>query len=93
MADYLGDMDLAIAQLLADWDGHMDGWGAGGWILMSVGMLVFWAIVIFAFVWIARSYGGVGGRQMSAQDVLERRLAEGEITVAEYRERKAALDS
>ncbi|MEX2106654.1 MAG: hypothetical protein WD810_07120 [Solirubrobacterales bacterium] len=73
-------------------DGHMDGWGAGSWVLMVVGMLLVWALLIFAVVWIVRSFGLGGARRpLSATEVLDRRLAEGEITVAEYHERKAAL--
>lgn len=81
-------MDLPL-HLLADYDGHMDGWGTGAWILMSIGMVAFWAAVVVAFVWIARNFGA--HRRLSPAEVLERRLAEGEISVAEYRERKQEL--
>ena len=69
--------------------GHMAEWGAGGW----VAMIAFWALVIVAIVWIARELAGsrLDGSS-SAMQVLERRLAAGEIGVEEYRQRKAALE-
>lgn len=71
----------------------------GWWIVMMVGMLLFWALVIVALVWVIR--GGVeafrphsrdrGGPRLDALEILERRLAEGDITVKEYRERRSEL--
>lgn len=71
---------------------HMDGWGAGSWVLMSLGMVVFWALLVVAVVWLVRSLSDGGSRRpLSAAELLERRLAEGEISVDEYRQRKDAL--
>lgn len=70
----------------------MDGWGAGSWVLMSLGMIAFWALLIVAVVWVVRSLGDGGSRKpLSASELLERQLAEGEISVDEYRQRKDAL--
>jgi len=42
------------------YDGWMwgDGWGWGGWILMTVVMVLFWAVVITAIVLAVRYVGG-----------------------------------
>ena len=91
---------LSAALVLADngdwWAGHMNG---GWWIVMMIGMFLFWALVIVAVVWLIR--GGAdafasrsrdrGGSRLDALEILERRLAEGDITVEEYRERRSAL--
>ena len=74
------------------WD-HMG--GGGWWIVMMLGMVLFWGAIIFLVVWAVR--GGLGERQsggpraLTALEMLERRLAEGEITVEEYRQRREAL--
>lgn len=86
-------MTVALAYLLADLNGHMDGWGAGAWVLMALGMIGFWALVILGIVWLVRTLGGepARSRAISATEVLERRLAEGDISVDEYRQRRDAL--
>jgi hypothetical protein len=33
----------------------MMGWGAGGWIFMGIGMVLFWALVIFGILWVVRA--------------------------------------
>jgi len=86
--------------LLADdgwWDGHMSG---GWWIVMMIGMILFWALVVVALVWLIRSGPELFGSRLSeraqtrpdALEILERRLAEGEISIEEYRERRSVLD-
>ena len=73
---------------------HMDGWGAGAWILMALGMDLFWGLVIVGLVWLVRSFSEGGSRRrLDASEVLERRLAEGDISVEEYRERREALSA
>lgn len=84
----------ALALLFADsgWDHHMDDWGAGWWIAMAVMMIVFWALVIVGAVWLVRSLAT--GRERGGGDplaVLDHRLAKGEISVEEYRERRELL--
>lgn len=70
---------------------HMDGWGAGAWALMALGMVLFWGLVILGVVWLARALRTGPAGPMTATDVLERRLAEGDLSVEEYRQRRAAL--
>lgn len=83
------------ALLLADmgWGNHMNGWGAGWWILMAFLMVVFWGLVIFGIVWLVRSLAAAphGHDAGTPMEVLERRLANGEISPAEYRERRETL--
>jgi len=90
----------SAALLLADngdlWGGHMNG---GWWIVMMIGMVLFWGLVIVGVIWLIR--GGIdafasrprdrGEPRLDALEIIERRLAEGDITVSEYRERRAAL--
>ena len=84
-----------IAQLLADtaW-GHM---GGGAWVLMGIGMLVFWGLVIFGVVWLVRelgdrrSAGTSRGDRPTALEVLDHKLAEGEISAEDYRQRRDLL--
>lgn len=70
-----------------------DGWGWGAWLGMSLGMLVFTALIVWAVVILMR--GRTSPDEIapppSAEDVLARRLAEGQIESAEYQERLAAL--
>lgn len=76
------------------WASHMDGWSFGGWIAMVVGMVLFWALVIVGVVWLIRTAPWAPGERHkpdSAIEVLDRRFAAGEISVEEYRERRAIL--
>lgn len=87
----------AVALPLADsFDGHHD-WGGGGWVVMALGMLIFWAIVIAGGVWLVREFsarrrpGLAGDGEPAALEILARRLAEGAISTEEYEERRRAL--
>lgn len=78
----------------SDW-GHMD-FDGGGWIAMGIGMILFWGLLIFGVVWLVREVGGhsLAGRTTAGPDALEildRRFAEGDISVKEYEERRRVL--
>lgn len=78
-----------------DWDGHMD-WDGGWWIAMAIGMILFWGLVILGVVWLVRGLSHSRearrpGSEPDAMAILERRLASGEISADEYRERRAVL--
>lgn len=68
-------------------NGINDGMGAGGWVLMSV----FWVALVAAIVWAAAALSsrtahastGVGMLE-PPEDVLDRRLASGEIDMDTY---------
>jgi putative membrane protein len=80
---------------------HMDG---GYAVLMMLGMLIFWTALIGAIIWAVRSSrstgvgatsqtSGVGGGRGDAEDILANRLARGEISPEEYRNRLDVLRS
>ncbi len=85
---------IGALTLLADsgWGSHMGDWGAGWWILMAAMMVVFWGLVIVGAVWLVRSAApGHQHHTGSALELLDRRLASGEISPEEYRERREVL--
>jgi putative membrane protein len=69
------------------------GWGWGWMALMMILMVLFWAAVIFGIAWLVRSTvgGGPERRSESPLEVLERRFAEGAISVEDYRARREVL--
>lgn len=71
-------------------------WGAGGWILMAIGMALFWGLLIFGAVWLVRTLSTPArhaGAQTppSALEILDRGLAEGSISVEDYEQRRRLL--
>jgi putative membrane protein len=67
-----------------------DGMGAGGWLAMSLMMLIVLAVVVAGFMLVARSRNDQDPPNVSQADaILEGRLARGEINAAEYREARA----
>lgn len=86
-------MTVSGLSCLADvsW-GHMDG---GWWIVMILGMLVFWGLVIALVVWLVRggaqSIGMRADARQTPLEILDRRFAEGAISVEEYSERREVL--
>lgn len=79
------------------WD--MNDLGPAWWLLMSVGMVAFWALVIVGVVWLAR--GASAPAQPSAPPpeqsesplhLLDRRLASGEISVDDYDSLRTVID-
>ncbi|GAA2145509.1 SHOCT domain-containing protein [Nocardioides koreensis] len=77
------------------WDYGTPGWG--GWLVMTVIMLVFWGGVIFALVAMFRgfgsggSWGGPTGESRNPLQILDERFARGEIDEQEYDARREAL--
>lgn len=69
----------------------------GGWIVGMVGMIVVVALIIGVIVWIvSESAGGRANgtaRSAEADDILDRRLASGEITVEQHERIRKALDT
>jgi putative membrane protein len=89
-------MDVAQIVPLADtWGMHGDDFGAGWMALMMIVMVLFWGAVIFGIVWLVR--GTVAGRPSSSGDpesalhILERRFAEGAISLEDYEARRRIL--
>jgi putative membrane protein len=72
---------------------HSLGWG--WWVLMSIGMVAFWGVVIWGIIALVRGVGS-GPRQQASEtdrplDILQRRLARGEISAEEYEQLRDAL--
>jgi putative membrane protein len=76
------------------WGDHMD-WDDGWWLVMMIGMVIFWALVVLGIVWLVREmsgHRGLGGhRESDPLELLDRRLAEGTVSPDDYRERRAIL--
>jgi putative membrane protein len=85
---------VAIVVLVADgFDMHSD-FGAGWWIVMMLGMLLFWGLIIGGAVWLIRELTHSRRTRADLETpgaLLDRRFAAGEVSVEEYRERKALL--
>ena len=75
---------------------YNDGTGWGGWIAMSLMMVAFWGLVIYAVVAIFRSTTNAAGPADPAahrdpMNTLDERFARGEIDAEEYHSRQAIL--
>jgi putative membrane protein len=73
---------------IAAWDGDGPGW----WIVF---VPLFWFLVIFGIVLLVRGRWGPpwsGRGRETAIEVLERRFAEGELSLEQYRERRSVLE-
>ena len=90
-------MNIAPAVPLADWGMHGSGW----WLLAAIPMMLFMGAMMWMMM---RGMGSrsprdsspprdTSVRRESPTETLERRLAAGELSVEEYRERRAALVS
>ena len=66
-------------------------WSGIGWLLMILGMVGFWAAVAYLVVGLARRTEGPPASPDTPEQILARRLANGEIDEAEYRSRLGAL--
>lgn len=79
---------------------HHGDWAWGGWLVMSLVMLLFLAVVAVGMYLIWRTAAGTGpapgsagsrAPERPAQEILAERLARGEIDPEEYRTRLSAL--
>jgi len=88
----VSDWIANLVPLADTWGMHGD-IGTGWWILMMLGMVLFWGAIILGVVWLVR--GGLtpdrGSRAETALEVLDRRLADGSISPEEYAERRKIL--
>jgi putative membrane protein len=64
--------------------------GAGWWVLMTGGMIIFWGLVIWAVISVLRNRGTANAA--TPRELLDSRLARGEISIEEYRRLREALD-
>lgn len=75
---------------------NMTPWGSGGWLVMGLVMLTFWAVVVFGVVALVRvtaHHDRPAPRESvdSARQILRERLARGEISPEEYATRVEVL--
>lgn len=74
------------------WNGS---WSWGNWVAMALLMVVFWTLLVGAAVMVVRALRRP--RQATpgadAREVLDRRLAQGEITEEEYSHRRELLNT
>jgi len=87
-------VNLALTLPLGDaWGMHDGDIGAGWMIGMMFVMLLFWAAVILGTVWLARGgfNGSRGARTETPIEILDRRFAEGAISVEDYNERRKVI--
>lgn len=69
---------------------------AGGWVLSVLVTVLIVALLVAAILWLVRSQApgapaAASGGPESAREILDRRLAAGEIDEDEYQRRRAAL--
>ena len=72
---------------------YHDGMGWGGWIVMTVAMVAFWALVVFAVLALFRTQRS-GESTLDRRDpmqILDERYARGEIDDDEYHARSSVL--
>ncbi len=76
-------------------NGYYGDMGWGGWLLMALVMVAFWALVVFAIVALFRGNGANSnietGNPTDPRQILDERFALGEIQLEEYQARKDAL--
>ncbi len=61
---------------------------------MVIGMIAFWALVIAVAIWLVRDLARTRGStspQAKPIEILNRRLAEGAISIKDYEERRSLL--
>lgn len=70
-------------------------WGWGGWLVMTLMMVAFWGLVIWALVVIFRGTrdtgSATGASRRDPMEILDERFARGEIDTEEYHARRDAL--
>ncbi len=75
----------------------MMGWYNQGWNGWMIAMMLLWPVVIGVAVWavasLTRSSGDASGARETPRQVLDRRLASGEIDAAQYHQTRALLDN
>lgn len=72
---------------------YHDGMGWGGWIVMTLAMVAFWALVVFAVLTLFRTErpGESNPDRRDPMQILDERFARGEIDEDEYRARSSVL--
>jgi len=88
----LVEWKLSSMPLIAQAFHDHHGWDGGWWWAMGIGMLLLAVVVIVAGAWLVRELAGRrGSEEPTPLDLLDRRLAEGAISVEEYEQRRRLL--
>jgi len=67
-------------------------WGAGDWLVMSLMMLIFWGALVAGAVWLVRNARRpLEHSNGTARQILDEKLARGEVTEEEYLRRRDLL--
>lgn len=74
------------------WWWHGD-WSWGAWLVMTLAMVLFWGLVIWGIVTVARSAGPDRASLDEPERILAERFARGEIDADEYHRRVETLHS
>ena len=74
------------------------GMSGGAWVVMAVGMVLFWGLIITGTVLLIRTLNHASGGHVPVarplpEHLLAERFARGEIEEEEYQRRRAALSS
>jgi uncharacterized membrane protein len=73
------------------WGNHMS---TGGWIFSILGTLIILALIVGVIVWIVSEAGNRGSSPaVSAREILDQRLARGEIAPEQYDQLREKLDA
>lgn len=76
---------------------YHDGGGWGGWLVMTLAMVVFWSLVVVAVVMLFRRPDQTGSSVRSPHApadplaILDERLARGDVDLEDYHARRRAL--
>ncbi len=70
--------------------------GTGGWVFMVLGNIVIWGLIIAFIIWLATDWRSRPHRHhitsgASASEILDRRLASGEINPDQYQRLRTTL--
>jgi putative membrane protein len=70
--------------------------GAGGWVFMALGNIVIWGLIVSFIIWLVHDLRTRSQRQhvtsgATASQILDRRLAGGEINADEYERLRTTL--
>lgn len=77
------------------WNGHMT---AAGWTVAIIWTVIIFALIAGAIYWLAMALRGPSASatrpaEASGREILDRRLAKGELTIDQYRELRAAIEA
>jgi putative membrane protein len=76
------------------WNGHMT---TGGWIISILWTVIIFVLIAGAIAWLVAELSNRNPRRTdtssegSAREILDRRLAKGELTVEQYKELREAI--